>query len=434
MADGLFGTPTGFRTYDRDQAELGLLAGQTRHQDALSGLNRAQAEVLLRKQSNEEAKTAALAGIAGGGPSPMGTADAFEGLIEQGQRVAGALFSVGDIEGAQKAANEAATLLSRTASAGAAQARKAVSEGQVLDQKAERIQQYLSGVRDAASHASALLAIRSDPLLREDGVPPELETYNQRVVNSYINGTEALRRQVATTSDQARTASYVATQAAQRGRVAILNEQGEKRLELEERRVENLGKGGGTSDKPTGPPSTAAVKAMTTDLGAAGLLVSGAAGEAQALELAERAKRLVHSTKGALTETEARGEAQALELAERAKRLVHSTKGALTETEARARVIQEAQAAGEIMPPEPEKSFVPDWAGGAAKPGSFSPQLGTITRPRTLTPGGTAKVGEYIRDPATGTVMQATKEGWKPVARSAMTNPLAEDEDEGGEE
>jgi hypothetical protein len=405
MADGLFGTPTGFRTYDRDQAELGLLAGQTRHQDALSGLNRAQAEVLLRKQSNEEAKTAALAGIAGGGPSPMGTADAFEGLIEQGQRVAGALFSVGDIEGAQKAANEAATLLSRTASAGAAQARKAVSEGQVLDQKAERIQQYLSGVRDAASHASALLAIRSDPLLREDGVPPELETYNQRVVNSYINGTEALRRQVATTSDQARTASYVATQAAQRGRVAILNEQGEKRLELEERRVENLGKGGGTSDKPTGPPSTAAVKAMTTDLGAAGLLVSGAAGEAQALELAERAKRLVHSTKGALTETEAR-----------------------------ARVIQEAQAAGEIMPPEPEKSFVPDWAGGAAKPGSFSPQLGTITRPRTLTPGGTAKVGEYIRDPATGTVMQATKEGWKPVARSAMTNPLAEDEDEGGEE
>jgi hypothetical protein len=130
----------------------------------------------------------------------------------------------------------------------------------------------------------------------------------------------------------------------------------------------------------------------------------------------------------------AAGEAQALELAERAKRLVHSTKGALTETEARARVIQEAQAAGEIMPPEPEKSFVPDWAGGAAKPGSFSPQLGTITRPRTLTPGGTAKVGEYIRDPATGTVMQATKEGWKPVARSAMTNPLAEDEDEGGEE
>jgi hypothetical protein len=404
MADGLFGTPTGFRTYDRDQAELGLLAGQTRHQDALSGLNRAQAEVLLRKQSNEEAKTAALAGIAGGGPSPMGTADAFEGLIEQGQRVAGALFSVGDIEGAQKAANEAATLLSRTASAGAAQARKAVSEGQVLDQKAERIQQYLSGVRDAASHASALLAIRSDPLLREDGVPPELETYNQRVVNSYINGTEALRRQVATTSDQARTASYVATQAAQRGRVAILNEQGEKRLELEERRVENLGKGGGTSDKPTGPPSTAAVKAMTTDLGAAGLLVSGAAGEAQALELAERAKRLVHSTKGALTETEAR-----------------------------AKVIQEAQAAGEILPPEPMKRGIPDIFGGAAKPGAFTPQAGTITRPAPLPTSRADLVpGRYYRDPKSGKMKQYTGTAFVDVAQAAM-NPLAE-EDDGGEE
>jgi hypothetical protein len=401
MADGLFGTPTGFRTYDRDQADLALLASQARHQDALSGLNRAQAEALLRNQASEEAKAKSLAAIAGGrGGATLegGIAPTFDALVDAGKRVSSALFSVGDVTGAQKAANEAALTMSRVATGEAAKAREVVSQGQATLQKIDRLQALLTGVNGPDSHAAFLMAAKADPLLGQDRLPEELRTYNPAVIRRYIAGSDALKRQVEMEDSKARTSAYVATQASARGRHAVLNEQGERTLTLAQQRETRLAKAGGTPDKPVGPPSTAAVKAMRADLEAQGLLLTD----------------------------EAAGEAQSLELAERAKRLVASTGGALTETEARARVIDEAREAGEILPPEEGGLFPPR----RAKPGAFSPQIGSLTRPRTLTPGGTARIGEYVRDPASGQVMQATKGGWKPIGRAALANPLAEDFDE----
>jgi hypothetical protein len=401
MADGLFGTPTGFRTYDRDQADLALLASQARHQDALSGLNHAQAEALLRNQASEEAKAKSLAAIAGGGGGATlegGVAPTFDALVDAGKRVSSARFSVGDVTGAQKAANEAALTMSRVASGEAAKARQVVSETQATVAKIDRLQSLLTGVRDPASHAAFLMAAKADPLLGEEPLPPELMSYNPAVIRRYISGSDALKREAEMADSKARTDAYTATQASTRARHEVLNAQGERTLELRKERNAVLAKAGGTPDKPVGPPATAAVKAMKADLEAQGLLLTD----------------------------EAAGEAQSLELAERAKRLVASTKGALTETEARAQVIAKAVDAGEILPPEEGGIFPPR----RAKPGAFVPQTGTLTRPRTLTPGGTARIGEYVRDPASGQVMQATKEGWKPVGQAALANPLAEDFDD----
>lgn len=398
MADGLFGTPTGFRTYDRDQAELGLLASQTRHQDALTGLNKAQAQVALQKQAGEDAKTAALAKIASGS-APEG-APTFDSLIESANKTAAALFAAGDYEGAQKATADAARALASVSAAGASQARQATSEAALTSSKIDRLQQLLSGVNGPESHAAFLMAAKADPLLGEDPLPPALMRYDPRTIEAFRTGSEALRRQVATQSDAIRTQAYVADKASAAGRRAILNAQGERKTQAYVERTERLGKTGAGEEKPAGPPSSADVKAMTADLKTAGLLAGGPAGEAQAVELAERAKRLVWASKGALTGTEARAQA-----------------------------IREAEAAGEIDPPE-EKFF------GRDKPGAFKPTLGSLTRPRDAKPGITAKVGEYVRDPATGEVRQATAAGWKLVTPGRNlkaplpANPLAEDDGE----
>ncbi len=350
----LFGTPSGFRTYDKDQADLGLIASQTEHQKALSELNRAQASTMLGKQKTEEEL---LRMAAGQGPQATTVEEISKQLLAQ----AGLRAKVGQFKEAGDILKDLSLVQSHTSSAKAADARAAGSELAAHLKRLEFVRDRLATVRDPASHATALMQLQADPEIGS-ALPEWLKTYNPKAIAGYVAGSKAKIEQIKLDIKQAELAmkqGEAASRTSTRAAALALNE---RRTVAYEARQDAVEKAGGTA---LATPKASEIKSMEGALKAAGFAVSD---------------------KAELT-------TQATELADRALQL-RAQRPALTQTEAQAFAIKEAVEAGEL---KPERTGVPDFLGGAAK---FSPQAGAATRPLPMPPSlDKAVVGKHYRAP-----------------------------------
>ncbi len=350
----LFGTPSGFRTYDKDQAELGLLASQTEHQKALSELNRAQASTMLGKQKTEEDL---LRMAAGQGPQAQTVDEISKQLLAQ----AGLRAKIGQFKEAGDILKDLAQVNSATSTAKAADARAASGELAAHLKRLEAIRNRLAAVKSPADHATALMQLQADPEIGK-ALPDWLKTYNPQAIKGYVAGSKAEIDRIKLEIDQAELKmkqGEAASRTSTRAAALALNE---RRTAAYETRPDAVEKAGGTA---LATPKASEVKAMEGALKAAGYAISDKA------ELA----------------------VQATELADRALQL-RAQRPALTQTEAQAFAIKEAVEAGEL---KSERTGVPDFLGGAAK---FSPQAGAATRPLPMPPSlDKAVVGKHYRAP-----------------------------------
>ena len=350
----LFGTPSGFRTYDKDQAELGLMASQADHQRALSELNRAQASTMLGKQRTEEEL---LRLAAGSGPQ----AQTVEAISAQLLAQAGLRAKVGQFKEAGDILKDLSLVQSHTSSAKAADARAAGSELKAHLERLNFVRDRLAAVRDPASHATALMQLQADPEIGR-ALPDWLKTYNPKAIAGFVAGSDAKIKQIELDIKAAELAmkqGEAASRTSTRAAALALNE---RRTAAYEASAAAKEKAGGSE---LATPKPAEITAMSGALKAAGY------------ELSDKDE---HRT-------------MATELADRALQ-IRAQRPALGQTEAQAFAIKEAVERGEL---KPQRTGVPDFLGGASK---FAPKAGSATRPLAWpTSAAKAVVGEHYRAP-----------------------------------
>lgn len=355
----LFGTPSGFRTYDKDQAELGLMASQTEHQQALAGLNRAQASTMLGKQRTEEEL---LRLAAGQGPQ----ASTVEGISAQLLAQAGLRAKVGQFKEAGDILKDLSLVQSHTSTAKAADARAASSELTSHLKRLEFVRDRLAAVRDPASHATALMQLQADPEIGQ-ALPEWLKRYDPKAIAGYVAGSKAKIEQVKLDIKQAELAMKQ-DEAKSRTETRAAN------LELNRERTAAYVASAAAKEKAGGSelatPKPAEITAMSGALKTAGY------------ELTDEDEH----------------KAMATELADRALQ-IRAQRPALGQTEAQAFAIKEAVERGEL---KPTNFGVPEMLGGSgmrANP-KFEPKPGSATRPLAW-PASAAKavVGQHYRAP-----------------------------------
>ena len=256
MSDGMFGTPTGFRTYAKDQADLAemsrrgeLLKAQTAHQNELTALNKAQAGAITRKAAADEKFTAELSrrmsglgqGPATTGSAPASTADALRGRLSQLANVGLDVFALDPERGSKmvKAGLDGLKEVEQTDHA------VAQTEAQRLKQTIDRtnyIEEVLSGVTSPETHARAMMVLRGSPLTANMKLPPEITNYNQANINAALAGSKALREKAKAAQEAAESRAQINNindQIRQRGIRTGLEA---RRVEMAEERATNLGK------------------------------------------------------------------------------------------------------------------------------------------------------------------------------------------------
>lgn len=308
MSD-LFGTPSGFRQFDRDRAELAQLGAQTQltqaqtqHQLELSKLNQAQAAAIERKAKADEEELAMMRRALQGGPTgddPIKTAKAVAGNLIQAGAVTKGLAILDDAAGAlQKLSG--------------AEANAALKERRLTQTELEKIgfiQQVMSSVRDPQSHGRALMLLQGNPLTADMPLTEQLQTYNPGAIAALIAGTKAKDTELRLRLAASETASRNASRSAANRVRDILADQSERRTKAYVERAARVEKVGG--ERAITPPTRderADVLRELKSLGYADI----EDGAAAALEIASDAK-LLHSRNPSISLSQAR--AQAIESA-----------------------------------------------------------------------------------------------------------------------
>lgn len=360
MSDGMFGTPTGFRTYDKDQADLALLASQTQHQQALAGLNKAQAETMLRKQKSEEDLLAIAAGQTpgkpGAGGAPGTPSSDPKALIDRLYTIANLKTQIGQFDDAGKLLVQAANA---TRYLSASQSSEATAAKSALDahlKKLEFVRNRLVAVKDPVSYGQAIMQLQADPEIGKE-LPPWLKTYNQKAIDGFVAGSKAK-------IDEIRLGIQQAAEARQAEEARLREKDREARRGFSERRTAAYEANVGAREKAGAAaktPSAQDVSSMQAALKAAKL------GPGEGVEL----------------------KLTASELADRALQIQFNHPN-LSRTEAQAKAIEEAAKAGELTP-EP-------WY--PTGKGKFVPQQGSVTRPLAFPKTAAEAVrGKHYRAP-----------------------------------
>jgi hypothetical protein len=245
----MFGSPTGFRTYDKDQADLAqmaqqrkLIEAQTTHQNELAQLNKAQAAAIGRKAAMDEKRSTAISAklstLGQGGTSTAGSLrdrltqvanvgiDLFEADPDQAAKmVKASLDGLKEIEQTDYAAEQVA--------------------GKRLDQTIARtnyIEEVLSGVNSPETHARAMMVLRGSPLTASMKLPKEITEYNQANINAALAGSKALREKAKAARDAAESRAQINNVYDQIKQRQIRTGLEAKRVEIAEDRATNLGK------------------------------------------------------------------------------------------------------------------------------------------------------------------------------------------------
>ena len=386
-----FGTPEGFRTYDKDQAELALLASQTEHQRALTGLNQAQTSAMTRKAAADERLQAALSSLSGGTGNAAGSAPpTLESLVGQLSQAAGVYASVGQFDEASKLVKQLSGVKQDVAAAGAASQLTTNRKAQNDLAKMRLMQEALAPVRSRADYDAARLMLKGNKLTADEELP---EVYDPRGVQAFVAGSPAAiakREADIKAADLARKqADSVVTRALNRAR----KDATERRVAVTEAREERLAKAGaaGTGEKAVDMPRNSEVEAV---------------------------RGIFKSLKIKLDDDTASTAAQ--EFAEQARILWKRNPG-LSAGEARTKVVQEALARGELE--------ADTWTDT-----TYKPKPGSVSRPVDAPQDAKAyREGLYYRAPD-GRIAQF-KQGrlvlMTPAARVPQAqNPLADDEED----
>lgn len=301
----LFGTPSGFRTYDKDRAELQQLAAQTQlvnaqtaNQGAVARLNAANAAAITRKSEREDAELAAIQRALSGGPTG-------DDPIKRAQAVAGSYIAAGAVEKGLKIYDDAAAALQKMAGA---EANKALEQRRRVQTELEQvgfIQQVMSGVRDAQSHAQALMILQGNPLTADAPLTEQLKTYNPGVIAQLLSGTTAKKAELEMRLSQSETASRNANRDSQIRIRNILKDQSERRTQAYVERQDSTRKVGG--DRAIPPPTRAERNDVLRSLTALGF-TDIEDGSVAAAEIASDA-RLLHYRNPAISLPQARAQA-----------------------------------------------------------------------------------------------------------------------------
>lgn len=390
----MFGLTEGFRSYDKDRAELMQLAAQTQltraqvpHQQALTDLNRAQADQMRAKARLDQGEADAMARVAaeeraggpgaayaadqeamsGGRPAAISPLDMFTQesvrLLDRGKR----LMAAGAYTRGLKTIEEASQIHTRAAQAESNMALTDRRKAEASLKLADRMGEIWAGVDTPEAHDAAKMTWRNDPMLRDQPLPAGLRgSYDPREVDRLLRATKAFsesrKETLAQAAEQRLAAEARSRDALRKVQRRVLGEAQELRERTEDRRGREGG-GGAKYRTPT-------------------------AGER---DFAERTLRgmgynPVDEETGAPLMQEYR-----FRFADRARDLM-STNRALNFEKAFGIVVQEAQESGEI-PEAPAKT--------QPKPGFTIPGIGltiplpggkkTDTFDRSRAPGAPAK-------------------------------------------
>jgi hypothetical protein len=397
MPGQLFGIPNGLRAYQEDQLALSDMAlrkqeaksnqafraAQIKHQEALAGRaaqegeSAATMQKLMQGIAAQGAQGQSERPAAEGAQNPLAAFQGADKVLATGWKQVEALQALGQVEAAGKLAREISGAGENVAQQRAAAASAEATKQRQLAAKHEFVTQVLSGVRDPASHAQALMILQSNPITANDPIPKQLQTYDQRVVDAMLAGSKAAKEKADLAREAGRAASQNANDASLRAARIEQTKLSRRRAQLAEEREDRLAKaGGGTTDKlgkPIAPPTKAEIQMVKNLAGSLGVEINSDDAAFFHESMAEQVKTLI------------------------------TANPALSRSEAAMRVLAEAKDRGELV-----SSRMP-WGSP-----SYKPQEGSVTMPMPL-PNSRAelKVGMYYRHPTTGKVEKYTGKGGK---------------------
>lgn len=284
------------------KAQTGHQVGSTEHQQTLADLNRAQASTILRKANQEDRVAAVIAAALGkkkaspspqfddeGNPMPQAEEEqtGIADLADIGNRVVAA----GDVDRGGKYLKLAADLTKEQATTRASLAAEKVRLANTELKKIEFMQQVLSGVKDPASHARAVLILKGNQLTADEDMKKSgLDTYNQPLIDQLLAGSKVqLAKKRVEISGFAAASADQARKAAQETR-DILAGYAEQRTKAYVERAGALAKTGDEKSVPA--PNGAEIKLMRQELAEAGEDFDPEEDPAAVAELAEQAKIL----------------------------------------------------------------------------------------------------------------------------------------------
>ena len=411
MTTEMYGSPLGFRSYDEDQAKLSQMAAQTRladsqarHQDALVGLNNAQADTMLRNQRVQEQLAAAMQ--AARGPRQPGadsavpsTASAMSkqlaGIVSQAE----VLSDFGQPGEALKLLQGAAAAGSSLAGASAAEARQRNSETDRNIKQIRLVQEALTRARSPATAAEALLQLEANPETREalaqnPKLANDLKTFNRPAIAQFLAGAPALIQQQELALKQSKEARDAENDKVQRDLRKAQTRTAEAQKGLAEARTKHLAKVGA----PTASKGVGTVRLGELD--------------AIAGELARREIKLdTISSRAALQE-----------FAEQSRLLWRNNTG-FNPDQARARVIDEAIARGEIEDRWGDDAYVPK-QGSVSKPIPAADLDASKFKPGLYYQNDDGRVFKYLGPKRIEVVTSPS------AIPTLMTGPLGGDEEE----
>lgn len=389
----LFGTPNGFRTYDRDQAELAQLSAATADTRAATAEREATAALRMQQAASLKAKEEAEAqelefiriALAGGSPTPD-----KENPLEAANRVGAALIQSGRVNSGVKVLDEVAAARQKLSSAEANAALEERRRVQTSVDRLDFIREVFSGVRNEADYSRALMTLGGSPIMQGeslDGLPP---TYDPQAVASILAGSEAQARKRRLELEASNVSSQIARRNAQTANDALRTKQLEARTNAYVERQKAVGKTGG--DRAVPAPTLAERADVTRTLKQAGIQFDGDDVGYVAAELASEAK------------------------------LLHRRLPQLTYQAALTQVIEDAKTRGDLKPGEP------GMFGLMTSSPKFSRGQGSFDRPITDM-NAALKPGAYYRT-AAGEVYRAGRDGKITLVTKGAPTPDLQDEEE----
>lgn len=392
----LFGTPSGFRAYDKDQADLRemasrdqLLKAQTQHQGTLMELNRAQTGAIARKAAADDAELAMMQQALSAPGEAAASGNPVAANITKLTALGNNLVAGGLVEKGVKFLKSAADLTEGVAKTEATKALEHSRRVTADAKKAAFISDLWSRVQGPQDHAAALMILRNNPLTKDEPIPDYLTTYNPAVVKQIAAGSKATHDRIMEGLRASDVASGIARREAQTATDGIRTGIMRERANAYVAGKENREKAGG--GRAVTPPSTQQRADVLREVRSLGYKVDDASAGIMAEAIAEDAKILA------------------------------TRNPALSFSQARSRAIQDAVERGDL-----EK-------GGTFSSDKFTRQGGSLSRP--LAPPKTAaelKSGAYYRDDD-GSVKRFNGKSFE-LALSAGKAPRFAAAEEGDEE
>ena len=385
----MFGIGEGIRTYKRDKAELADLAARRELMQAQTQTEMQRPEMVRRAQELDERREASIA------PFRAAQAEQMRWATEQEQKqlealrqgeppidtsrpptpeevIATATGQAAKLARLGKPA-EAAQVVQRASAALKNLQNIELKKQEALDKQTKEkiaqvdaVQRIFSGVRDPQSHAQAVMAYQSLPMAEALPLPPELQTYNQGLIDGILKGSPVMKEKLLAEQNAARIKSADDARKATQEYRRLRLQQFDRKITAEEEQAKHKRKvEGGKPDKPIRGPNNAEITQTEVELKRQGIAPKDA-NESKAMA------RMIMSD--ALTQ-------------------LHKSPG-LTLEEARERAIQAARERGDVEPPKTVWGVDVPGTGG-----KYAPKPGTITQPLDATQLKSAadlKSGSYI--------------------------------------